>query len=149
MDQLNTNPTPNSANTPDLSSQFPLLTAYLSAVDPIAHITTTISSQGDAFISKLTNFLNHADQTNRNYYSLQTLYQDSALELDSLRLVNSNLQAQLQITISQQDDATSQRDKLISTLSQANPIQPRSAEHPDPPLFSETTLLNSLTSLVA
>jgi hypothetical protein len=54
-----------------------------------------ILSHGDAFVLELTNFLNHANQTNGNYHSLQTLHQDSAIELNSLHLVNSNLQAQL------------------------------------------------------
>ena len=151
MDQLNTNLILNTANTPlstlrtstpfplpisDLSSQFPLLIVYHLAIDPIAYIITSILSQGDTFISELTNLLNYTDQTNSNYRSLQTLYQDSVLELDSLCLVNSDLQAQLRTTISQRDNVTSQRDKLISTLSQPNPIQPRSAEHPDPRPFS-------------
>jgi hypothetical protein len=107
MEQLNSNLTPNTplstsrTSTPfqpatsDPLAQFPLLTAYHSAVDPIAYITTTISSHGDAFVSELTNFLNHANQTNGNYHSLQTLHQGLAIELDSLRLVNSDLQAQL------------------------------------------------------
>jgi hypothetical protein len=104
------------------SSQFPLLAAYHLATDPIAYITTSVLSQGDAFVSELTNLLNYTDQANSNHRSLQTLYQDSALELDSLRLVNSDLQAQLQTTISQRDNLISQRDKLISTLGKPNLI---------------------------
>jgi hypothetical protein len=110
MDQLHTNLRSNTdtANTPlstsrtstpfslpmfNTSSQFPLLAAYYSATDPIAYITTSVLNQGDAFVSELTNLLNYTNQANNNHRSLQTLYQDSALELDSLRLVNSDLQA--------------------------------------------------------
>jgi hypothetical protein len=74
-------------------SQFPLLAAYYLAIDFIAYITTSVLSQDNAFVSKLTNLLNYTNQANNNHRSLQTLYQDSALKLNSLRLVNSDLQA--------------------------------------------------------
>jgi hypothetical protein len=72
-------------------SQFPLLVAYYLAIDLIAYITTSVLSQGDAFVSELTNLLNYTNQANNNHCFLQTFYQDLALELDSLRLVNSDL----------------------------------------------------------
>jgi hypothetical protein len=110
MDQLNTNLAlnTNTANTLlftlqtstpfsllffNISSQFPLLVAYYLATDLIAYITTSVLSQGDAFASELTNLLNYTDQANNSHCSLQSLYQDLALELDSLCLVNSDLQA--------------------------------------------------------
>ncbi len=148
MAQLNDNLTPNTTDSPlstsrtstplppptlaSDSSQFPLLTAYHSAADPLAYITTIISNQSDTFISELTNFLHYADQTNDNYRSLRTLHQDATLELDSLRLVYSDLQTQLQTTISQRDIATSQRDQLISSLGQSSHTPARLAEHPGP-----------------
>jgi hypothetical protein len=73
--------------------QFPLLAVYYLATDPIAYITTSVLSQGDVFVSELTNLLNYTNQANSNHRSLQTLYQDLALELNSLRLINSDLQA--------------------------------------------------------
>jgi hypothetical protein len=75
------------------SLQFPLLAAYYLTTDPIAYITTSVLSQGNAFVFELTNLLNYTNQANSNHRSLQTFYQDSALELDSLCLVNSDLQA--------------------------------------------------------
>jgi hypothetical protein len=110
MDQLNTNLVLNTntvntlfstsqTSTPfsllffNISSQFLLLAAYYLATDPITYIITTVLSQGDAFVSELTNLLNYTNQANNSHCSLQTLYQDLVLELDSLRLVNSNLQA--------------------------------------------------------
>ncbi len=154
MAQLNDNLTPNTTDSPlstsrtstplppptlaSDSSQFPLLTAYHSAADPLAYITTIISNQSDTFISELTNFLHYADQANDNYRSLRTLHQDATLELDSLRLVYSDLQTQLQTTISQRDIATSQRDQLISSLGQSSHTPARSAEHPGPQPFSGT-----------
>jgi hypothetical protein len=73
------------------SLQFPLLTAYYSATNLIAYITTLVLSQGNVFVSKLTNLLNYTNQANNNHCFLQTLYQDLALELNSLCLVNSDL----------------------------------------------------------
>ena len=149
MAQLNDNLTPNTTDSPlstsrtstplppptlaNDSSQFPLLTAYHSAVDPLAYITTIISNQSDTFISELTNFLHYADQTNDNYCSLRTLHQDTTLELDSLCLVYSDLQTQLQTTISQRDIATSQRDQLISSLGQSRDIPRQISRTPWPP----------------
>jgi hypothetical protein len=75
------------------SLQFLLLTAYYLAIDPIAYITTSVLSQNNAFVSELTNLLNYTNQANNNHRSLQTFYQDSAFKLDSLCLVNSDLQA--------------------------------------------------------
>jgi hypothetical protein len=75
------------------SLQFLLLAAYYLATDLIAYITTLVLSQDNAFVSELTNLLNYTDQANNNHRSLQTLYQDLVLELNSLRLVNSDLQA--------------------------------------------------------
>jgi hypothetical protein len=43
------------------SLQFPLLAAYYLATDLIAYITTLVLSQGDAFVSELTNLLNYTD----------------------------------------------------------------------------------------
>jgi hypothetical protein len=74
-------------------SKFLLLAAYHLATNPIAYITTLVLSQDNVFVSELTNLLNYINQANNNHCSLQTLYQDLALELDSLRLINSNLQA--------------------------------------------------------
>jgi hypothetical protein len=74
-------------------SQFPLLAAYHLATDLITYIITLVLSQDDAFVSELTNLLNYTDQANNNHRSLQTLYQDSALKLDSFCLINSDLQA--------------------------------------------------------
>jgi hypothetical protein len=75
------------------SLQFPLLAAYYLTTNLIAYITTSVLSQDDAFVSELTNLLNYTNQANNNHRFLQTLYQNLALELDSLCLVNSDLQA--------------------------------------------------------
>jgi hypothetical protein len=74
-------------------SQFLLLAAYYLATDLIAYITTSVLSQNNAFVSELTNLLNYTNQANSNHCFLQTLYQDLALKLNSLRLINSDLQA--------------------------------------------------------
>jgi hypothetical protein len=91
MDQLYTNLRLNTdtANTPlftsrtstsfsllmfNTFSQFPFLAAYYLAIDPIAYITTSVLSQGDAFVSELTNLLNYTNQANSNHCFLQTLY---------------------------------------------------------------------------
>jgi hypothetical protein len=56
------------------SLQFPLLAAYYLATDLIAYITTSVLSQGNVFVSELTNLLNYTDQANSNHCSLQTFY---------------------------------------------------------------------------
>jgi hypothetical protein len=77
----------------NIFSQFLLLAAYHLAIDLIAYITTLVLSQNDAFVFKLTNLLNYTNQANNNHCFLQTLYQDLVLKLNSLRLINSDLQA--------------------------------------------------------
>jgi hypothetical protein len=128
--------TPLPLTTTDFAAQFPLLRAYHTAVDPLAHLSTTLSSHSDALVTELTNFINQSSQANADLHSLQTLHQDSALELDSLRLINSDLRTQ--------------RDELISALSRANSTPSRSAEHPDPTPFSgnnPSELTNFLSNL--
>ena len=124
----NLTPTTSRTNTPlpstinDFSSRFPLLRAYHTAADPLNYLTATISSHSDAFALELTNFINQASQASAELHSFRSLHQDTALELDSLRLVNSDLQTQ--------------RDGLISALSRTNLTPSRSAEHPDPKPYS-------------
>jgi len=145
MNNLNST-TPFTSRTPsplpqqtDFSSQFPILTAYHSAADPLTYLSTTLSANGDAFVSELTSFLNHAAQTEGNCHSLRSQQQDSALELDSTRTVVSDLQAQLRTATTERENLQGQlrarQDELISAL-RHTPTRTRSAEHRDPSPFS-------------
>jgi len=96
----------------DFQTQFPILTAYPSAADPLAYLSTTLSATGDAFVSELTNFINHTAQTEGNFRSLFSQHQDSALELDSIHAVVSDLQTQLRTATTERDTAAAQRDDL-------------------------------------